>query len=164
MLSACSTWPMLCCSCLYGAARCWCIYFGHLTRCLASQFYYYYNFFHFIFFSPRTFIFNWKIFGSVLAYCTHTRAHIPKHTHRHKQFVFYSSVIWCVCVGRSCNYFILVFQFRNDNNNLPAAKPKIKFTPIQNKMEFALCALFVFPKLQYAMRLFAVLFHCLFVC
>lgn len=77
---------------------------------------------------------------------THTQAHTPEHTHRHIQIVFYSSVIWCVCVGRSCNYFILVFQFRNDNNNLPAAKPKIKFTPIQNKMEFALCALFVFAK------------------
>lgn len=36
------------------------------------------------------------------------------------------------CLGAHSNYFILIFQFRNDNNNLPAAKPKIKFTAIQN--------------------------------
>lgn len=101
-------------------------------------------FFHFIFFSsPRTFIFNWNIFWQCVGVLhTHPSTHIDTQS----VCIFYSSVIWCVCVGRSCNYFILIFQFQNDNNNLPAAKPKIKFTPIPNKMEFALCALFVFAK------------------
>lgn len=73
-----------------------------------------------------------KFFGNVLAWWKRTC----------------DAVFVRICIGcAQLNYFILVFQFRNDNNNLPAAKPKIKFTPIQCRMEFVLsvgrAALFV---------------------
>lgn len=58
------------------------------------------------------------------------------------------------------NYFILIFQFRNDNNNLPAAKPKIKFTAIQNANNgiFAM-ALFRYPRVSFARTLCPLLCH-----
>lgn len=55
---------------------------------------------------------------------------------------------FCSRFAAHSNYFILIFQFRNDNNNLPAAKPKIKFTAIQNANNG------IFGRTLVALRLF----------
>lgn len=212
MLSACSTWPNVmlytvhtvhsvwqsgvCCNrCFLHRAyrgRCWYIYFDHLTRCLASQILLLLRFFfsgNFVWMCVHVRIFKLSVFDDVGAvfwvecgsFCTCVCSFSS------------TAIILLRCIrfalSARTNYFILIFQFRNDNNNLPAAKPKIKFTAIQSanngifamvlaaiSISFAqsLCPLLCCCSmnsphcthmLSYIhVRLFALLFHYLFAC